>query len=95
MASETMQNVYRGKEIAQVAVQTVKSVHTSTTDLAGIVDQLNSKVVENKSVVNVIKDIADQTNLLALNSAIEAERAGAQGNHLIPQKHASSRRGGH
>jgi len=37
-----------------------------------------------------LKDIADQTNLLALNSAIEAERAGAQGNHLIPQKHASS-----
>jgi len=51
-------NVKDGKKIAQVAVQTVKRVYTSTTDLAGIVDQFNGKVVENKSVVNVINDIA-------------------------------------
>ena len=59
MASETAHachaNVNNGKKSAQVAVQTVKSVYTYTTDLAGIFDQLNGKVLEKKSVVNVNK----------------------------------------
>lgn len=68
-----------GREMAQHAVETVNQVHVSTTELADMVERLNSKVSEIGNIVGVIKDIADQTNLLALNAAIEAARAGEQG----------------
>ncbi len=68
-----------GKEIADNAIATVNSVSTSTTELAGMVEKLNTRVGEIGNIVTVIKDIADQTNLLALNAAIEAARAGEQG----------------
>lgn len=76
---EAMKIANKGKEIAQGAVQTVNQVHISTTGLADMIAQLNSKSAEIGNIVIVIKDIADQTNLLALNAAIEAARAGEQG----------------
>ncbi len=68
-----------GKEIADNAIATVNRVSLSTTELADMVEKLNSRVGEIGNIVTVIKDIADQTNLLALNAAIEAARAGEQG----------------
>lgn len=83
IASETsekaMEIAYKGKEIADGAIASVGRVHTSTVELASMIDKLNNSANEIGDIVTVIKDIADQTNLLALNAAIEAARAGEQG----------------
>ncbi len=82
-ASETSNEALRmaenGKQVADGAVSTVNSVYVATVELAGMIEKLNSSVMEIGGIVTVIKDIADQTNLLALNAAIEAARAGEQG----------------
>ncbi|MBI5634162.1 MAG: CZB domain-containing protein [Nitrospirae bacterium] len=82
-ASETSNEALRmaenGKKVADGAVNTVNGVYVATVELAGMIEKLNSSVMEIGGIVTVIKDIADQTNLLALNAAIEAARAGEQG----------------
>lgn len=78
-STEAMDSAAKGKEVADGAVDTVNRVHSSTRELAGMIDKLNGRVAEIGTIVTVIKDIADQTNLLALNAAIEAARAGEQG----------------
>ena len=78
-SAEAADMATRGKDMAQVAVETVNRVHISTVGLAEMIDKLNSKASDIGDIVNVIKEIADQTNLLALNAAIEAARAGEQG----------------
>lgn len=78
-SEEAMKTAYKGKEVADGAVNTVNNVYTSTIELATMVEKLNNRSSEIGEIVTVIKDIADQTNLLALNAAIEAARAGEQG----------------
>lgn len=78
-SAEAMEVARGGQEVATTAIETVNSVYTSTVELAGMVEKLNSRSSEIGDIITVIKDIADQTNLLALNAAIEAARAGEQG----------------
>ncbi len=79
LSEEAMKSSREGKEIADESIERVNSFYSSSVQLAGTIEKLNSKVAEIGDVVTVIKDIADQTNLLALNAAIEAARAGEQG----------------
>ncbi len=83
VASESTSNAMsianEGQTISEGAIETVNSVHASTSHLAEMVEQLNSRVSEISNILTLINDIADQTNLLALNAAIEAARAGEQG----------------
>lgn len=78
-SGETRNTAEASKNIAGKAISTITEVHSSTVELAGMVNKLNSRANEIGEIVTVIKDIADQTNLLALNAAIEAARAGEQG----------------
>ncbi|MDA8085025.1 MAG: methyl-accepting chemotaxis protein [Nitrospiraceae bacterium] len=79
MSANAMEVAEGGKGIANNAIETVNRVHTSTVELATMIERLNKSSAEIGDIVTVIKDIADQTNLLALNAAIEAARAGEQG----------------
>ncbi|MGO9014055.1 MAG: methyl-accepting chemotaxis protein [Dissulfurispiraceae bacterium] len=78
-SSRAMETASEGLQVADGAVGIVKKVHTSTMELATMVEKLNGRAAEVGDIVTVITDIADQTNLLALNAAIEAARAGEQG----------------
>ncbi|MEN6351608.1 MAG: methyl-accepting chemotaxis protein [Syntrophomonas sp.] len=51
----------------------------STSNVSGVIRDLNSKTQEIGEIITVITNIAGQTNLLALNAAIEAARAGEAG----------------
>lgn len=62
---ETLISVNHLNEDLSESAAVIESLHTSSRDIASMVD--------------VIKSIAEQTNLLALNAAIEAARAGEQG----------------
>lgn len=57
----------------------LRSTSERTHETAVAVSELNARIGEIGSIVQMIKGIADQTNLLALNAAIEAARAGEQG----------------
>ncbi|MEO5357762.1 MAG: methyl-accepting chemotaxis protein [Nitrospirae bacterium YQR-1] len=76
---EAMKIAGDGNTISRAAIETIDKVYTSTKDLAGMVEKLNTRSSEIGDIVTVIKEIADQTNLLALNAAIEAARAGEHG----------------
>jgi methyl-accepting chemotaxis protein len=78
-SSNAMEIAESGKQITNVAVETINEVYNSTIELSATVEKLNKRASEIGDIVTVIKDIADQTNLLALNAAIEAARAGEQG----------------
>ncbi|MCI4625010.1 MAG: methyl-accepting chemotaxis protein [Candidatus Magnetoovum sp. WYHC-5] len=78
-SNDAMKIAEKGKEIADGAIKTINQVFLSTKELAQLVQNLNSRVLEIGDIVTVINEIADQTNLLALNAAIEAARAGEQG----------------
>ena len=78
-SSKAMETALQGKDVAEGAVKTIDTVYTSTVELAGMMEKLNSRTSEIGNIVTVINGIAEQTNLLALNAAIEAARAGEQG----------------
>ncbi|GHB61828.1 methyl-accepting chemotaxis protein [Psychrosphaera saromensis] len=68
-----------GKKSVEEAVTVIRRSADEMSNSAEAIEQLNQKVGNISSMVELIKSIADQTNLLALNAAIEAARAGEQG----------------
>ncbi|MFN3396836.1 MAG: methyl-accepting chemotaxis protein, partial [Thermodesulfovibrionales bacterium] len=78
-SSEALDIAQSGKEVTEIAVETIGKVYNSTVELSSLIDRLNKRSSEIGDIVILIKEIADQTNLLALNAAIEAARAGEQG----------------
>ncbi|WP_299269081.1 methyl-accepting chemotaxis protein [uncultured Psychrosphaera sp.] len=68
-----------GKKSVEEAVTVIRRSADEMSNSADAIEQLNQKVGNISSMVELIKSIADQTNLLALNAAIEAARAGEQG----------------
>jgi len=68
-----------GKKSVEEAVTVIRRSADEMSNSADSIEQLNQRVGNISSMVDLIKSIADQTNLLALNAAIEAARAGEQG----------------
>ncbi|HXW68771.1 MAG TPA: methyl-accepting chemotaxis protein [Dissulfurispiraceae bacterium] len=76
---KSVEKAMEGKQLAGDAISMVDGVHTSSTQLSSMINELNKSIDAIGSILIVINDIADQTNLLALNAAIEAARAGEHG----------------
>lgn len=68
-----------GKSSVLEAVKVINRTADEMSQSAESIEQLNSRVGNISTMVDMIKGIAEQTNLLALNAAIEAARAGDQG----------------
>lgn len=68
-----------GAEILHVAKNQMQFISNSTEKTSQLMQQLTNKMMDIKSMIDMITTITDQTNLLALNAAIEAARAGEHG----------------
>ena len=68
-----------GGQAIQASVAQIRSVESTVSESAKIVDKLGHRSQEIGLIVETISGIASQTNLLALNAAIEAARAGEHG----------------
>lgn len=71
--------VEEGLEKIEQAKQGIDLLRDNVKNNSAMIDDLDNKVNDVGSVLEVITAIAEQTNLLALNAAIEAARAGEQG----------------
>jgi methyl-accepting chemotaxis protein len=79
-ASEKANKVAQdGGGVVQRTVSEIRTVSSTTEELAATLGELTERAQNIGQVLAVINDIADQTNLLALNAAIEAARAGEAG----------------
>ena len=79
--SATEANLFskEGIELARKSEAAMKGIIGSTSEVNGIVQDINLQMGEIGKIVRLITDISNQTNLLALNAAIEAARAGDAG----------------
>ncbi len=71
--------VAQGLDLISQAKQGIEQLRDKVQDNTNMIGNLDSKINDVGSVLEVITAIAEQTNLLALNAAIEAARAGEQG----------------
>lgn len=78
-AGRVMTDIKKGNRSLNYSVDNIKTVKTSTGEVAGIINTLGETSTEIDKIVGLINGIAAQTNLLALNAAIEAARAGSAG----------------
>ncbi|GEM_PF-3094963 len=60
-------------------VEHTQTIRHQSMEMAGLIDEMNSRMGEIEDLLGNLQEIADQTNLLALNAAIEAARAGEAG----------------
>lgn len=77
--TQVLEESQSGKKAVEEAVTVIRQSADAMSNSAESIEQLNQRVGNIASMVDLIKSIADQTNLLALNAAIEAARAGEQG----------------
>lgn len=77
--SEVVKQSQQGKITVSEAVKVIQLSASDMEKSATSIDELNKRVGNITSMVEMIQGIAEQTNLLALNAAIEAARAGEQG----------------
>ena len=78
-AAETHKATTEGQSGLHVAVEGMKTINSSTAEVADAVNSLYEGSKRISEIVEMITQIASQTNLLALNAAIEAARAGESG----------------
>jgi methyl-accepting chemotaxis protein len=78
-AQSAAQETINGEKAVETSMLGITHTAEEVARVGETITELNSRVNDILSMVDVIKSVAEQTNLLALNAAIEAARAGEQG----------------
>jgi methyl-accepting chemotaxis protein len=73
------QETINGEKAVEIPILGISHIAEEVARVGETITELNSRVKDILSMVDVIKSVAEQINLLALNAAIEAARAGEQG----------------
>lgn len=75
----SIDNAKSGNETITIVKQQMNSIDQQVQSLSTSIQTLGNRSIEIGKIIEVITGIADQTNLLSLNAAIEAARAGTNG----------------
>jgi methyl-accepting chemotaxis protein len=78
-AQSAAQETINGEKAVETSMLGISHTAEEVARVGETITELNGRVNDILSMVDVIKSVAEQTNLLALNAAIEAARAGEQG----------------
>ena len=78
-ATSASEQAVLGQAQVKDTIVAVKELTDDVSNVATVVQELNTNTQSAGSIIDSISAIAEQTNLLALNAAIEAARAGEQG----------------
>ncbi|AEP31035.1 methyl-accepting chemotaxis protein [Brumicola nitratireducens] len=78
-AQRAAKETINGEKAVETSMLGISHTADEVARVGETITELNSRVNDILSMVDVIKSVAEQTNLLALNAAIEAARAGEQG----------------
>lgn len=78
-AQSAAQETINGENAVKTSMLSISHTAEEVARVGETITELNGRVNDILSMVDVIKSVAEQTNLLALNAAIEAARAGEQG----------------
>jgi methyl-accepting chemotaxis protein len=82
-AQSAAQETINGEKAVETSMLGISHTAEEVARVGETITELNGRVNDILSMVDVIKSVAEQTNLLALNAAIEAARAGEQGRGLL------------
>ncbi|WP_456459721.1 methyl-accepting chemotaxis protein [Desulfurobacterium sp.] len=77
--NEILEYLNEAEKKTTSSIEQMKYIHSITSNLEEVVQDLRHQTEQIDQVVEVITSITEQTNLLALNAAIEAARAGEAG----------------
>ncbi|NOQ94319.1 MAG: HAMP domain-containing protein [Methylophaga sp.] len=78
-SNEAISQVHAGSQAMQGTISTIQSLAGAIDKTGGTITELEQRIIDISSVLDVISGVSEQTNLLALNAAIEAARAGEHG----------------
>jgi methyl-accepting chemotaxis protein len=78
-SDEALDLAREGDESLRGVWNQIHSMNTSIAESARVADELQQRLKEIDSILDLITEMATQTNLLSLNASIEAARAGEHG----------------